>query len=102
MSTPLETIREIIAKQLNIPMAKIKEHTALQPLFDEYETTKLDIIDITLALEDVFEVEIHVEELMNWKNPQDAYTVIKTLNKTTGNSTKKVSQITENKFPINF
>jgi len=72
MIPTIETLRDIISNQLGIPAAKIREHTPLRPLFDEYETNNIDLIDIGLALEEKFQIEVPIEELQNWKNPTEA------------------------------
>ena len=73
MNTPaFETLREVITNQLGIEKTRIREHTPFKPLYDECEASSIELIDIALALEEAFQIELHIDDFMKWKNPQDA------------------------------
>lgn len=97
-----ETLREVIANQLNVPTSKIREHTPLRPLFDECEASSLDMIDIALALEEKFEIVLHVDELESWKNPQDALAYISAAPKVAAVEISTATSQQPSAFPVNF
>ncbi len=69
-----ERVREIIAEQLGIDDAgSITKQTSLM---NDLEADSLDAVEIMMALEDEFDVEIPDEDAENFKNIGDICTYI--------------------------
>lgn len=64
-----EKIKEIIADQLGLD--DIDEITMTTSLVDDLEADSLDAVEIVMALEDEYDIEIPDEEAENFKNIGD-------------------------------
>ncbi|MBS5787659.1 MAG: acyl carrier protein [Clostridioides difficile] len=64
-----ERIKEIIADQLGLD--DIDEITMTTSLVDDLEADSLDAVEIVMALEDEYDIEIPDEEAENFKNIGD-------------------------------
>jgi acyl carrier protein len=53
-----ERVREIIAEQLGVDVADLKDETS----FDELNADSLDVVEMIMALEEEFELEIPDED----------------------------------------
>ena len=56
-------IKEIIAEQLSVEISEISEETS----FDELNADSLDVVELIMALEEEFELEISDEDAENIK-----------------------------------
>ena len=65
----LERLKKIISEQLDIKEDKIKIESSFQ---DDFDADSLDIVELIMALEDEFEIEIEDEEAENLKTVGDA------------------------------
>ena len=69
-----ERVREIIADQLGVD--DIQSITLKTSLIDDLEADSLDAVEVIMALEDEFGVEIPDEEAENFKSISDICTFI--------------------------
>ena len=53
-----EKVKEIIAEQLSVELADLKEETS----FDELNADSLDVVELIMALEEEFDLEIPDED----------------------------------------
>ncbi|MDD2510118.1 MAG: acyl carrier protein [Syntrophomonas sp.] len=58
-----ERARKILAEQLDIKMEKIQMETT----FDEIEADSIDIVEMIMALEDIYDVEFPEEEQKDYQ-----------------------------------
>lgn len=65
----LERLTKIISEQLDISDDKITNDSSFQ---DDFGADSLDIVELIMALEDEFELEIEDEEAENLKTVGDA------------------------------
>lgn len=70
----LNKIREIIAEQLDIELEKIISETT----FEELDADSLDLVELVMALEEEFEIEISDEEIEKIKSVNDVVNYINT------------------------
>ena len=76
MSATIEQkVRNIIADQLGVSEEEIKITSSF---IDDLGADSLDIVELVMAMEEEFEVEIPDEEAENIKTVQDAVTYITT------------------------
>lgn len=68
-----EKVRELIAKTLNVKEEEITLDTDLQ---NDLGADSLDAVDIMMALEDKFEIEISDEESQNLRKIKDIVTYL--------------------------
>lgn len=64
----LEKVKEILAEELDLDMEEIKAESTLQ---GDLGADSLDVVEIVMALEDEFDLEIPDEETANIKAVQD-------------------------------
>ena len=69
-----ERVREIIADQLGVD--DIQSITLKTSLIDDLEADSLDAVEVIMALEDEFGIEIPHEEAENFKSISDICTFI--------------------------
>ncbi|MBP3929537.1 MAG: acyl carrier protein [Peptostreptococcaceae bacterium] len=69
-----ERVREIIADQLGVD--DIQSITLKTSLIDDLEADSLDAVEVIMALEDEFGIEIPDEEAENFKSISDICTFI--------------------------
>lgn len=69
MSNTLERIKKIVLEQLNIEESAISESASF---IDDLGADSLDIVELVMALEDEFEIEIPDEEAEKLKSVGDA------------------------------
>ncbi|NLP46130.1 MAG: acyl carrier protein [Epulopiscium sp.] len=72
-----ETIRQIIAEQLNVPESDITEETSFE---DDLGADSLDIFQIIMALEEEFDLEISNEDAEQISTVSDVVEYIKNAN----------------------
>ena len=76
MSTNIEQkVKNIIAEQLGVGEDEIK---ATSSFIDDLGADSLDIVELVMAMEEEFEVEIPDEEAENIKTVQDAVNYVTT------------------------
>ncbi len=63
----LDKIREIISDQLDIELEKITAETT----FEEIDADSLDLVELVMALEEEFDIEISDEEIEKIKSVND-------------------------------
>ena len=68
-----EKVKEIMAEQLDINPEEITEDTSF---INDLEADSLDIVELIMALEDEFGIEIPDEEAENFKSISDICTFI--------------------------
>lgn len=68
----LNKVRELIADQLEIELDKISAETT----FEEIEADSLDLVELVMALEEEFEIEISDEEIEKIKSVNDVVNYI--------------------------
>ncbi len=68
----LEKIRGIISDQLDIEIEKISSETT----FEEIDADSLDLVELVMALEEEFEIEISDEEIEKIKSVGDVVNYI--------------------------
>ncbi len=59
-----ELARKILAEQLDIDMDKIK----MESTFEELDADSIDIVEMIMALEDVYDVEFPEDDLEDFPN----------------------------------
>lgn len=64
-----ERVKEIISEQLDISDDNIKKDSSFQ---DDFDADSLDIVELIMALEDEFELEIEDDEVEKLKTVGDA------------------------------
>lgn len=69
-----EKMREIIAEQLGIEEDEITPDTSFK---EDLGADSLDLFELTMALEDEYEIEIPAEELENIETIQDVIDYLK-------------------------
>ena len=62
MEKLFELARKILAEQLNIDMDKIQVDTT----FEELEADSIDIVEMIMALEDIYDVEFPEDDLESY------------------------------------
>ncbi len=65
-----DKIVEILSKQLQIDKSKIKEESGIM---ENLGADSLDVVEISMALEQEFNVSVPDEEIVNFKTPLDIY-----------------------------
>ncbi len=78
MSVDFEEVRKIISKQLNIPPERISEDALFN---DDLRADSIDTIDLVMAFESYYGIEITEEESENMQRVSD---LVEYLNKKTG------------------
>ena len=73
----LNKVKEIIAKQISVEESIITEKTT----FSDVNADSLDVVEVILALEQEFEIEIPDEEVDNLNTVKDLSDFIKTATK---------------------
>ena len=63
-----EKVRGIIAEQLDVELEEIKEDTSMM---NDLDADSLDAVEIMMALEDEFDIEIPDEDAESFKNIGD-------------------------------
>ena len=69
----LDKVRAIISEQLDIAIDEIKSESSFQ---DDLEADSLDVVEIVMAIEDAFEIEIADEDAESMKTVKDAVVYI--------------------------
>ena len=69
-----EKIVEILSKQLQIDQSKISENSGIM---ENLGADSLDVVEISMALEQEFNISVPDEEIVNFKTPDDIYRYIK-------------------------
>lgn len=59
-----EQVREIVAKQLSVNPSVIQRETT----FSEVEADSLDVVEVIMSIENVFNIELPDEEVENFEN----------------------------------
>lgn len=70
----LEKIREVIAEQLDVNPDEINEDTNLQ---DDLGADSLDIVELVMAFESEYDIELPTEELENIATVKDIMDLMK-------------------------
>ncbi len=78
MSVDFEEVRKIISEQLNIPPERISEDALFN---DDLRADSIDTIDLVMAFESYYGIEITEEESENMQRVSD---LVEYLNKKTG------------------
>ena len=65
-----DKIYEILSKQLQIDISKINEKSNIM---ENLGADSLDVVEISMALEQEFNVSVPDEEIVNFKTPEDIY-----------------------------
>lgn len=73
-----EKIAEILSKQLLIERSKITEDSAIM---ENLGADSLDIVEISMEIEQQFNVSIPDEEIVNFKTPRDIVSFLEKLDK---------------------
>ena len=68
MSSIEEKVKQIIVEQLNVEEAEVIPTASLQ---DDLGADSLDIVELTMALEEAFDIEIPDEDAANIRTVQD-------------------------------
>lgn len=76
-----DKVKELIAEQLDVKADDITETSNIQ---DDLGADSLDVVDLVMALEDEFDVEIPEDQVENIKTVGDIVKFIKDIN--TGNN----------------
>ena len=63
-----DKIVEILSKQLQIDKSKIKKESNIM---ENLGADSLDVVEISMALEQEFNVSVPDEEIVNFKTPED-------------------------------
>ena len=75
MSDDIESrVKEIIVDQLDVDAADIKPESAF---VDDLGADSLGLVELVLAFEEVFEIDIHDEDTAKMRTVQDAIDYIK-------------------------
>lgn len=69
----IEKVKSILADQLEVSEEEIKPESVL---IDDLGADSLDVVEIVMALEDEFEIEISDEETAKIKTVQDIVTYV--------------------------
>ena len=62
--TALETVKDILSKQLRVDIDSITEDTNIM---EDLGADSLDVVDLLMSIEDEFEIEIPDDEIENLK-----------------------------------
>ena len=73
-----EKVREMLAKQLNLPESKI---TLESDVVKDLGADSLDVVELLIALEDNYGVSIPEDDIVNVKTVQDIVNMISQLKK---------------------
>jgi acyl carrier protein len=73
MATIEERIRQIIVEQLDVSEEEVTPEAAF---IDDLGADSLDIVELVMAMEETFDVEIPDEDAENIRTVQDAYNYI--------------------------
>ena len=73
-----EKIAEILSKQLLIERSKITEDSAIM---ENLGADSLDIVEISMEIEQQFNISIPDEEIVNFKTPRDIVSFLEKLDK---------------------
>ena len=73
-----ETIKELIAKQLNKPVAEVTED---KEVVKDLGADSLDVVELLISLEDEFGVSIPEDDIVNVKTVGDIVAMLEKLNK---------------------
>ena len=71
--TTLEKIKNLLAEQLNIDVAKISDNSRV---IEDLGADSLDVVEMLMTLEDEFNVTVSDEESVNLKTVQDIAVLI--------------------------
>lgn len=63
-----EQVRAIVAEKLSLDEEQVKLESNLQ---DDFNADSLDAVEIIMAVEDAFDIEVADDELMNIKTVKD-------------------------------
>ncbi len=73
MSITLTKVQEVVAKQLSIDLVEVKPEANFQ---NDLGADSLDIVELVMALEEAFDIEIPDEEAEKISTVQDAVSYI--------------------------
>lgn len=71
-----DKIVEILSKQLQIDKSKIKKESNIM---ENLGADSLDVVEISMALEQEFNVSVPDEEIVNFKTPEDILNYLESL-----------------------
>ena len=71
----LAKLKEIISDQLDIQMDEITEDKSFK---DDFSADSLDLVELVMAIEDEFDIEISDEDFADVKTVGDALTFLET------------------------
>ena len=72
----LEKIQAMLAEALNLPLEKV---TPDAKIVDDLGADSLDVVEISMALEQEFNVSVPDEEIVNFKTPEDILNYLESL-----------------------
>ena len=79
MSDNFETkLKEIIAEQLNVEISEVE---ASKSFIEDLGADSLDVVELVMAIEESFDIEIPDEDAQNIQTVGDAVTYVKENNK---------------------
>lgn len=64
----MDRVREVIAEQLCVDVANV---VPAANLVDDLEADSLDMVELTMMLEEAFDIEIPDEQAEKWKTVED-------------------------------
>ena len=73
-----EKIVEILAKQLQVDKSNISEDSGIM---ENLGADSLDVVEISMAIEQEFNISIPDEEIVNFKTPGDILNFLKSIEK---------------------
>ncbi|NPV92152.1 MAG: acyl carrier protein [Firmicutes bacterium] len=77
MDALFEKVRAVVSRHLEMDLEKLLPETT----FEQIEADSLDVVEIVMALEEEFDIEIPDEKIENVKSLQEIVDVIRELTK---------------------
>lgn len=71
--TVLERVRRVVCEELSVSAEEVQEHTSF---FDDLEADSLDVVELVMALEAEFRVEIPDDDVSSLKTVADVVAYI--------------------------
>jgi acyl carrier protein len=88
-------IRAVLARQFNVDAASIVEQANI---LEDFYVDSLDLLDMCLALNDAFDIEISPQDLQTIETVGDVYRVVAQLQRDAEHETKVPLGVTEEIF----